>query len=229
MVHRQKRALVMRTTRRRLLAGGATTAALGLAGCLDVITGKSAAKFEADAAVVAEAALDETGYEEHRRYENTVTRTFEAAGQSRDVKVTNRFAEYDRSVGVGGQQVRGAMFNAMSTPKVEVLGRSFNPVADMSTDDFAKMIEERYDNVRNLSREGSRTVTMLGTDAEVARYVGKATLVDGGADVNVVVHVTEPVASEDDFVVCVGVHPQLVDDTDAVNQLIEGLEHPVDG
>lgn len=218
----------MRTTRRRLLAGGATTAALGLAGCLDIITGESAAEFEADAAVVAEAALDDTGYEEHRRYEDTVTRTFEAAGESRDVKVTNRFAEYDRAVEIGGQRVQGAMINVMSTPKVEVLGRSFNPVADMDTDDFAELIEERYENVQNLQREGSRTVTMLDTDVEVVRYDGEAVLVASDLSVDIALHITESVATGDDFVVCVGAHPQLVDDTDAITRLIEGVDHPGD-
>ncbi|WP_254536458.1 DUF6517 family protein [Halomarina litorea] len=214
------------TTRRRVLGGAGAGVVASLAGCLDVITGSDSLQFSASAATVAEASLSETGYSHHRTEEIPVERTFETAGQSRTVEVTNVSAEYDRTVEIPTVgRFQAAVFAALSTPKVEVLGKSFNPVADMSTDDIARMVQERYENVRDLRRRGSSTVAVLGTDTEVAEYVGAATLVDGNAQVDVTMLVSEPVAAGADFVVCVGAYPRLFDERASITTLMRGVEH----
>lgn len=213
-------------TRRRLLAGAGTAAVASLAGCLGVITGSEPLRFSASAATVPDPVLSETGYSHHRTTENTVERTFEAAGQSRTVEVTNVVAEYDRAVDIPTVgRFQAAVFAALSTPKVEVLGQSFNPVADMSTDEIARTVQERYENVRDLRRQGTSTVGILGEDAEVAEYAGRATLVEGNVQVDVTLLVSEPVPAGEDFVLCLGTYPRVFDERESITTMMRGVEH----
>ena len=219
------------TTRRRFLAAaGATAVAGSLAGCaeLDFVRGSEAMAYAAEHATVADAALDETGYEFDELDEETVTETFSFAGRRRDVSVTTAIAEYDRGIDLPfvGERLRAAVFSVVSTPSVSVLGRPFNPVAEMDTDELAERMQDRYENVRNLERDGEMTVEVLGESVEVARFVGEATLVNGSVSVDIVLHVSEPTAAGDDLVVCVGAYPAGIDDEAAVRTLLEGVEHP---
>lgn len=214
-----------RTTRRRLL-GALAGATAGLGGCLDFVTGKDPATFEASAATVAEATVEDTGYEHQGTRSDTVTREFEAGGESRSVEVVNRLAEYDRGIDVPAVgRARGAVFTALSTPQVEVLGRTFNPVADMSTDDLAAMVQQRYDRIEDLSRESSRDVALLGETTTATRYAGEARLVDSGVTVDVYVTVTEPVEAGSDFVLAFGGYPRPIDERESITAMIEGIEH----
>ncbi|GAB6879218.1 hypothetical protein JCM17823_14920 [Halorubrum gandharaense] len=219
------------TTRRRFLAAtGATALAGSLAGCaeLDFVRGSSAMEYTAEHGTVADAALSETGYELHELDEEVVTETFTFAGRNRDVSVTTAIAEYDRGVDLSfvDQRLQAAVFSVVSTPSVSVLGRPFNPVAEMDTDELAERMQDSYENVRNLERDGETTVEVLGEPVEVARFVGEATLVNGSVSVDIVLHVSEPTAAGDDLVVCVGAYPAAIDDEAAVRTLLEGVEHP---
>ncbi|MFC5971669.1 DUF6517 family protein [Halomarina salina] len=213
-------------SRRAVLAGAATVGTSALAGCLGVLTGDDAARFEADAATVPESALSETGYSHRRTRDDTVTRTVEAGGQSREVEAVNVLAEYERAadVPVVGR-VRAAVFTAFSTPQVSVLGETFNPVGEMSTDELVAMVQKRYDGVRDLSRESERRVTVLGESTPATRYAGSARLVAGDVRVDIYLTVTEAVAAGEDFVLGVAAYPQVLDDRDAVTRLLESLQH----
>lgn len=217
----------MNATRRRLLAGLGTTGLASLAGCatLDFVRGEEALRFEASAAIVADAALSDSGYREARRDSDTIIRTFEVAGQQRDVEVTNEIAEYDRSVSILGQRFRWSLFTVLSTPKVEVLGRTFNPVGDMDTDELVALIQDRYDQIGNITRDGTRTVGVLDQSAEVVRYRAEGRFTQANLRVDLTLHVTEAIEVGDDFLICLGVHPRAVDDTDAVNTLLGGVDH----
>lgn len=212
--------------RRAVLAGTAAVGATVLAGCLGVLTGDDAARFAADAATVPDSALDETGYGHRRTREETVTRTFEAGGQSREAEVVNVLAEYERAVDVPAVgRFRAAVFTALSTPQVSVLGESFNPVGEMSTDELARMVQQRYDGLRDLRRESERRVTVLGDGTRATRYAGTARLLEGDVRFDVYLTVTEAVAAGEDFVLGVAAYPQVLDDSDAVTTLLESLEH----
>jgi len=104
----------------------------GLAGCtaLDVATGEPA-EFTAGTATVADAALDESGYELNEVTENTQTREFDVAGSTREVRVTSTIAEYDKAVELFGERYQAAVFAVLTTPRVEVLGQAFNPVGEL--------------------------------------------------------------------------------------------------
>ncbi|MFC7043462.1 DUF6517 family protein [Halonotius sp. GCM10025705] len=217
----------MDSTRRRLLAGSGTLGLASLAGCsaLDFALGNESLSFEADRAIVGEATLAESRYTESSRTEDTITRTFEAAGQRRDVDVTNKITEYDRGFSILGQEYRWATFTVLSTPKVELLGEAFNPVADMSTDDLVAMIQDRYDQLGNVERDSTRSVDHLGDSAEVVRYRAEGRFTEADIELELTLHITNAVPVGEDFVVCFGVHPRRIDDTDAINALLGGVEH----
>ena len=212
--------------RRAVLAGTASLGTTALAGCLGVLTGSDPARFAASAATVPESTLDETGYGHRRTREATVTRTFEAGGQSREVEVVNVLAEYERAVDVPvAGRFRAAVFTALSTPQVAVLGESFNPVGEMSTDELVRMVQQRYDGLRDLRRESDRRVSVLGEATRATRYAGSARLLAGDVRVDVYLTVTEAVAAGDDFVLGVAAYPQILDDRDAVTTLLESIVH----
>lgn len=218
----------MNHTRRRLLAGAGSIGTASLAGCLGVLTGEEAVEFGASSAVVASATLEESGYRESRMSSGTVTREFGAAGQTREVEVTNRIAEYDRSVTLLTERIRGALFVVLSTPQVDILGETFNPVGDMSTDELVEMIQDRYDQIGAVSREDSRQTSLLGGSREIVTYRAEGEFLPVELPVSLVeltLHVSEPVAVGGDFIVCVGVHPREIDDTDAIDALLAGVEH----
>jgi len=217
----------MDSTRRSLLAATGALGTASLAGCsaLDFALGNDSLSFEASAAVVGDAPLAERSYRESNRTSDTITRTFEAGGQSREVEVTNRIAEYDRGVSILGQEFRWALFTVLSTPKVEILGTAFNPVADMSTDELVAMIQGRYDQINAVSRDSTRQADLLGDPAEVVRYRAEGRFTEADVQLDLTLHITDPVAAGADFVVCFGVHPRQVDETDAINDLLGGVEH----
>jgi len=213
--------------RRRIIAGIGTTGLASLAGCsaLDFALGNKPLSFEAETAVVADAAVSETGYSETNRRSSTVERTFEAAGESRTVEVRNHTVEYGRSFSVLGEEFRWALFAVFSTPKVDVLDRSFNPVAEMDTDALAEMIQKRYEQIDGIEPDSTRPVDILGETVEVVRYRAEGRFTEADLRVDMSLHVTPAIAAGGDFVICLGVHPRLIDDTDAIDTLLGGIEH----
>ena len=217
----------MQQTRRELLAGLGTVAAAGLAGCSGRLTAEGAA-FGATEATLSASARDDTGYTHHRTEPFTVTREFGRFGLSRRVEVTNVVSEYDRAVELGllGARVQAAVFATLSTPKVSVLGRSFNPVADMSTVEIAEMIQERYENVDDVREDGGFRAPVGGTATTVTRFVATARLVDPGLSVEVYLYVSEAVESGEDFLVTLAVHPRALGARrGVVETLLAGVEH----
>lgn len=215
-------------TRRRALAVGGTLGIAGLAGCtaLEFVTGGDPVEFAAEAATVSDAALEETGYESQGVSDDVITREVEAAGQTREVEVTNRIAEYDRGVDVLGERFRAAVFSVLSTPQVEVLERTFNPIAEMDTDDLVEMLQSRYEGMSGIERVSEYTTDVVGSETEVVEYEAESELADGGPTVDLTLHVTEPIEVGGDFVVCLGGYPQVISDGDGVRRLLNGVEHP---
>ncbi len=209
---------------RRVLAV-ALVAVLLTGGCLGFITGQEAAGFESAPVSVAEEARSDAGYEEVRVASTTRTQTFSAAGRSRTVNVTNHVAEYGRSAQIpvlSDQQV--ARFTVLSTPQVEVLDRSFNPVGELSNRELAQRLQGSYESLSDLRLVGNRTVASLGAGRQVSKFRATATTV-GGQETEVVLHVAN-FAHGEDFVVVVAVHPERVDGEQArVDTLIGGIRH----
>lgn len=217
----------MTVSRRAVLAAGAT-AGLGLiAGCTDVVEDSLSAR----PAAVAPAALEETGYGEHAVSEVVVSRTVGRFGLEHTIEATNWYAEYDRAIpldSLGLTRPQAAVVSVLTTPQVSILGRTFNPVGDYSTDDLVELIQDQYDELEDVRRDGEESVTLLGSETTLTRYRARARLIEAGRSLDVFLQVSEPVEHGDDFVIGVAVFPQVAGleaESGAVRTLLEGLEH----
>lgn len=215
------------TTRRGALGLAGAVGLAGLAGCtaLDVVTGDEPAEFAAGTATVADATLSETGYELNEVSDQTVSREFEVAGSTREVQVTNTIAEYDKAVELFGERYQAAVFAAVATPQVEVLGQAFNPIEDLSADERANLIADRYEGVSNLERGSQYTTEVLGSDAEVVVYTADGEIEGTGVSVELEFHVGAPVEAGGDFVVPLAAYPAAFGDGENVRSMMNGIEH----
>ena len=217
----------MQPTRRELLAGAGTGLAVGLAGCSGQLTAEGAA-FDAVEATLSASVQSDTGYSHHRTQPFTVTREFKRLGFTRSVEVKNVISEYDRAIELGllGGRLQAAVFATLSTPQVSILGKSFNPVADMSTVEIAEMIQERYENVSDVREDDTFESAVGGNATTVTRFTARARLVAAGIGVDVYLYVSEAVEFGEDFVVTLAVHPQAFgEQRDTVETLMGGVEH----
>lgn len=181
--------------------------------------------FAATPADVTAAAQDDAGYELERAEPMNITREFNVAGQTKEVKAVNYLREYKRSVELGPLGEREvARFVVFSTPEVDVAGQTLNPIGKMSNRDLVMQLQSSYESIQNVERVSNRTVTVLGEEATVTKFGAEAQL-EGGQSVDVYVHVAK-INHEDDFVVGVAVHPQRIDEQQRVNTLLGGIQHP---
>ncbi|MDY6779267.1 MAG: DUF6517 family protein [Halobacteria archaeon] len=217
----------MKTKRKSLLTVGFLVVLVGLSGCLaGFITGQKALRFNATKATVSEAALSETDYVLNSTKRQRITRNFSVAGQTRTVKVRNYITEYEKSVSLGplGEK-KAAAFVAFTTPQVEVLGQTFNPVGSMSDRELAERVLSRFENIENLETQGNTTATMLGKSTEVSEFSATATVAgEQGVDINL--HLTR-VKHASDYVVAIGVYPRRLESQEKKNiiRMIKGVEH----
>lgn len=221
-------------SRRELLGTAGVVLAGATAGCLDGIPflGDEPIEFAASTSTVPQSVLAETGYQEHDRRDVVVERTYEVAGQTQDVVVTNRLVEYDKGidladVGTGEDRLRAAVFTVLTTPQVDVLGETFNPVADMDSADLASMVQDRYEGVDDLQEAGERTATVAGQSTTVGAFETRADLLDAGITVDLTLHIAEAVEAGDDLIVAVGGYPTLLRSQEESNvfAMLEAIEH----
>lgn len=210
--------------RRSYLRGlGALTALGTTGGCLGVLTGEEPAEFSAAPSTVEQGALDETGYEAAGVDEVVVEREYEVADQTRAVVVTNYRAQYEKAIDLGplGEQ-RGAVFTSLTTPRVNVLGREFNPVADMGTAELAEMVQDQYDGIDDIEHVEDGEVTIDGETTTQGKLGATGSL--QGEPVDLYLHVSEAVELGEDLAVTVGGYPQVKsDEEENVLRLMEAV------
>ncbi|WP_165874933.1 DUF6517 family protein [Natrarchaeobius oligotrophus] len=214
---------------------GASTAIATTAGCTASMpfVGDEPMEFEADPASIPQSALDETGYDEHAIEDVWIERTFEAGGQTQDVVVTNWQAEYDKTIDLGklgvpiDERLRAAVCTALTTPKVSVLDRTFNPVGEMTSEELAEMVQDRYEGMENLERVDEDVVSITGESTTVGEFEAEADLVGEGVSIDLTLHIAEAVESGDDLVVGVGGYPTELRSGERPNivSLFEAIEH----
>ena len=219
--------------RRTLLAGLGAVGLGTLSGCLGVV---GMDEHESTPGGVDPDALEATGYDGPDVKDVVVRETLEVGPISEDVTVINHLTEYDKSVDIGPlETARAAVFVVLSTPKVGVLGRNVNPVEEMSADELVDLLESNYDDVENVDRDGDDDVTILGQETTQTRFTAEAAF--EGTSLDVYVHVSEAVETDDDLLVSIGIYPQELR-TEAesnVETLMEGIvadleaEGPDDG
>lgn len=208
---------------RRILASLALVALLSTAGCAGLFSGPLA--FSASPATASNASLQQTNYEHVKTFNQTVTRNFSAAGQSKKVKVTNVIARYHRTVDLGPLGSRqAAVFSVFSSPQINALGKSFNPLAHYSNHRLVLQMQSQYQSLSNITNVSHHNATVLGHTTKVSKYSAKATFKDGkSTDVYIVL---TKVKDGSDYVVAVDVYPQRVNGEDKkIATLLDGLQH----
>lgn len=207
------------TTRRGVLAALPGAMALG-SGCTGFLTGSEALTFEAKPAKTKQHVAANAGYKLEGVEEITVERTF----ASRTVKAVNKVATYEKTLSIPllGSAKLG-VFATISTPAIEIAGKTFNPVGDYDHDQLVNMLQSNYKGISDVNKVSSQTVTVLGTDTTATKYAAKATF--GGQKIDVNIHVTKVRAAED-FVVCFGVYPAQLNEEKNVLSMMSAAIHP---
>ena len=210
--------------RRALLAIGSAGIATSVTGCIGFLTGSEPLELAAERATLSDRALEETGYEEDEIRDETISRSFSAAGQEREVEVTNWVATYDRTLDLGalGEQEL-AVFALLSTPQVKIFDRTFNPVGEMSNRELLQELQGRYSSFSVGSRVDTTEMTVLGESVEVEKYEGTASF--DQTDIELFIHIAN-VPHDSDFVIPVAMYPKrLPGESDRVFRLYRGIQH----
>lgn len=203
---------------------GSPGLAASMAGCIGFLTGSEPLTLEAEQATLSGRALEETGYEEDEIRDEVIERSFSAAGQEREVEVTNWVATYDRTLELGplGEQELG-VFAVLSTPQVKILDRTFNPVGEMSNRELLQELQGRYSSFSVGNRVDTTEMSVLGEAAEIEKYEGTASFEQ--TDIELFIHITN-VPHESDFVIPVAVYPKrLPGESERVFRLYRGIQH----
>lgn len=209
---------------RRIIAVVAVAALVTLSGC-GFILGNEALTASAEPVAVDDSAQSDTGYEQTRRTALGVERSFQVAGQTRNVSVTNYLAEYGRTSDalLSDQQV--ARVTVLSSPKVEVLGQSFNPLGELSDRELAQQFQEQYGSLDDLQFQSNRTTSILGSERTVSKFTAQAQTQGTSVDVNV--HISK-FEDGDDYIIAVAIHPQQIDEQSNVDAMFGGIVHPAE-
>lgn len=199
--------------RRTLLAGTAAAGIAGLSGCLGGAL-NTLTSLESTPASVDASALESTGYG-LVGIEEIVTEE-DVPLQSEPIVVTSHLTEYEKSIGLEGfSEQATALFSILSTPKIEIAGRTFNPVADMSSEELVELIADNYDEIDDLEQERDDSVTVLEQSVTKTQFVAEASL--NGMPIDLNIHVSEAVDRGDDLLVIIGVYPQLLASEESPN------------
>lgn len=210
--------------RRSVLALGGAGALAGLAGCLELVSG-SEAEFSAEPVAVPEATLGETGYEVSERDRITVEEPVGAGGVDRRIVVHNELVEYVKQVTIGplGEE-DAAVFTALTSPQVRIMGREFNPIAEMDSAELADLLAESYDGFGSLDHQEDVDSTAAGEQTTVGRFETEATFAGIEEAIDVELWISQPVELDDDLLITVGAYPTLVDERENVLALMDAVE-----
>ncbi|MFP8953040.1 DUF6517 family protein [Natrialbaceae archaeon A-arb3/5] len=212
--------------RRHVLTGLGTVGLAGLSGCLGLA---GLDEHEASPAGVEAEALTATGYGQTGTESITVDREVGPGPLSETIVVDNHLTEFEKSIDMGllGEQ-RGAVFTVLSTPQVDIVGRTFNPVKDMSAAELVDLVENNYDDLSDVQHDDDRSVTVNGESTTQSRFTGQAEF--NGTTVDVFIYITEAVETADDLLVTIGVYPQELRNQESANlrTLAEGVIPSID-
>ena len=183
-------------------------------------------EFSASQATVADAAVEQSGYTEVDVKQNVIEREITRAGVTKQVRVENWQAMYERQVDLGplGKK-RAAVFSVFSTPQVKVAGQGpFNPIADYSNEELVTLVQQQYKGMSNVEQVSERQVSTLGTTTTVTKFSAKATL-QGGSQIDVFLHVTK-IQHGDDFIIAIAVHPQdIPNEQQKIDAMFQNIQH----
>ncbi|MFB6141755.1 MAG: DUF6517 family protein [Halorientalis sp.] len=212
--------------RRQLLALVAVGAVGLTAGC-GFLLGLESLTYTASPVNVSDQALNQTDYRETAVLTQNETIPVTAFGQTRTVKVTNHIAKYRQGSDAGGMTADGpALFIALASPEIEVLGNTINPIGDVPNDEIVERTDTLYENVSVGEEQGTRTVEALGASRQIQTW--EATAVMRGVRVPVYVDATR-FKHGSDYLVAIAIYPRHeVGERAMVDRLVAGLQHSDD-
>lgn len=216
-----------------MLAAGATGLGALTAGCLGFALGNEPLEFDAARVEPSGETLESTGYAETDVERERIEETVEVAGVSREVRASFWTAVYEKTVEIEDIESESAVFAAVSTPAMEVLGQEFNPLADL--DDEELLVEflgeagGEFDDLGELSPEESFEHPILGAEREVTVFTGST---EPAGELEEELEVDLLVTSfdhADDFLVLVGGHPRLdPEERFNIEDLLASVDHPLE-
>ncbi|WP_255192232.1 DUF6517 family protein [Natronobeatus ordinarius] len=172
-----------------------------------------------------EAELDETGLEEADDVDLEETDDVDLE-EADDVDLGE--AELDDVDLEAFESQEAAFFVAVSMPGIEVLGRSFNPLEELGSEELIDELLSQSgdeDDVGQVEPAGSISLPILGADRDVDRF--EATTEVEGEAVELDLSITS-FTHEDDLLVLLGGHPAVLEDeADDLATLFESVEHPL--
>lgn len=205
---------------RRLVLAALVSLLIVSAGCTGLITGETV-EFDASPATVDDATLESTGYEETNTSEQTVTRDVEFAGQERTIRIVNQLAQYTRDGSIGPIEIPElSRFVVVSSPGATAAGQTLNPAADWSNREVLDQLPTGQ--ITDIERDGNRTTQSLGDSRTVGMFTGTTEM--QGQEVDMRMHVAS-FEHEGDVIIILGVHPEQINEEEAVDELFGGLEH----
>jgi hypothetical protein len=209
-------------SRRAALAVIAGGAVVSLSGC--ALLGNEIEQ-SASPAAVSDQSLQETGYNEQRMDDQTFEQTVTVNDEDRDLRLTNWITEYAKLPGSDEQSV--ASFLIFTTPTITVAGRSANPFEAFSEEQLIRRLLDQSEQMDadDLEKEGERETAILGEAVSISTY--QTTQSIEGEEINVSMYFGE-LANDGDLLFVLGAHPELLDESENIYQLAEGIEHPVE-
>lgn len=212
--------------RRELLAGTGSLAAASVAGCLGIV---GLDEHEASPAGVDPDVLDETGYERTNIEEMVVQETFEVAGTTEEITVTNYLTEHEKGIDLGPiGTVQAAAFVVLTSPQISIAGQGLNPIADMSSRELVETIEADFDDINDVEHVSDEETSVLEQETTESLFEGEAAFNGVTGDVNI--HITESVKTTSDHLVTIGVYPKQTQsiETDNLDRLTSGIVEDIE-
>jgi len=121
----------------------------------------------------------------------------------------------------------GVLLGLVSTPKAEIAGRNFNPVADMDHEELLERFGDRISDqgIGDITLVEESTETLFGDSVPLSVFETTKTIQNREVDFRIYVLTA---THEGDIVVAVGLHPKLADVEDSVRTMIRNVEHPTE-
>lgn len=179
----------------------------------------------ADPARVSEQALGETGFEHGKTESQTFEDQIQVGDTQRDISITNWTSEYSKLA--VDDETQAANFLLFTSPTVTVAGQSVNPFDRLDEQALIRALIERSGRgqAQDLEEVGTRNVQILGTAVELTTY--RTTQQVAGQDIDVLLDFGS-LTNDGDLVALLGAHPELLDESENIDRLAQGVEHPTE-
>lgn len=214
--------------KRRTYLGAVGAASLaGLAGCTGLL---GVDEYEATPVGVSADTRSDTGYEQTEVTDLVIDKSVDLQLWTESIKVTNYLVQHEKQVSLGPMGEKpAAVFVVLSTPAITIGDREINPVADMETERLVELIAQNYDKLEGPRHLDDKDLSVLGQTVTTSTFTADARF-NGDQTIEVNLHVTEAIETEENLVVGLGVYPSDLEGMERSNieSLITSIDPSVD-